>query len=94
MNILISRCWPELVIGVFFYGGLWFTVQHLVTTRHPVLLTAGSFGGRTLITLGAFSVRAGSGVAERARRALAGFAIGARVWSRHYRRKGRQPRCT
>lgn len=43
-----------LMLGVFFYGGLWFTVQRLPAARHPVVLTLGSFWIRLLVVLGGF----------------------------------------
>jgi F1F0 ATPase subunit 2 len=43
-----------LILGLYFYGGLWFTVRHLATTTHPVLLTLGSFWMRLLPVLGGF----------------------------------------
>lgn len=43
-----------LILGIFFYGGLWLTVRHLATTTHPVLLTLGSFWVRLAVVLGGF----------------------------------------
>ncbi len=91
MNILVSLL-AGIAIGFFFYAGLWFTVQRLVTTRHPVVLTLVSFWGRTIIALAAFLLvmngRWQNGIA-----ALAGFGAG-RVVAGWFSRKGRQPRCT
>jgi F1F0 ATPase subunit 2 len=91
MNILISAI-AGIAMGVFFYGGLWFTVRHLVTTRHPVLLTLASFWGRTLVTLAAFLLVV-DGRWENALAALAGFGLG-RVLVSPLSRKGETPRCT
>lgn len=91
MNILTSVL-AGIGIGVFFYAGLWFTIQRLITTRHPVLLTVASFGGRTIVTLGAFLFIAESGW-KNALGALAGFGVG-RVLAAGLSRKGGQPRCT
>jgi F1F0 ATPase subunit 2 len=41
-------------LGLFYFGGLWLTVRRIPTTRHPALLTLGSFVGRTLLTLAGF----------------------------------------
>ena len=50
-----------IILGLFYFGGLWITVQRLPTARHPALLTMGSFLGRTAVTLGGFYlVMAGS----------------------------------
>jgi len=43
-----------VALGLFFYGGLWFTVLRLATTEHPVLLTLGSFWIRLSVVLAAF----------------------------------------
>jgi F1F0 ATPase subunit 2 len=32
-----------VALGIFYFGGLWLTVKRLPKTRHPVLLTWGSF---------------------------------------------------
>ncbi len=91
MSILVAAV-AGIAIGLFFYGGLWFTVRHLVTTRHPVLLTVASFWGRTLITAASFLVVT-QGRWENALAALAGFVLG-RVLVSQLARKGGQPRCT
>lgn len=43
-----------VVLGLFYFGGLWLTTSRLPTTRWPVLLTLGSFLGRTAVTILAF----------------------------------------
>jgi F1F0 ATPase subunit 2 len=43
-----------LVLGLFFYGGLWLTVRSLSVTRYPVWLTLSSFWIRTLLVLASF----------------------------------------
>jgi F1F0 ATPase subunit 2 len=91
MNVLVSAL-AGIAIGVFFYGGLWFTVRHLVTTRHPVWLTLASFWGRTAVTLAAFLLVV-NGRWENALAALAGFGLG-RLLVSQLSRKGGQPRCT
>lgn len=42
------------ILGLFYFGGLWITVQRLPAARHPAMLTVGSFLGRTAITLAGF----------------------------------------
>ena len=49
MDLFIHRLLPHMVVfplgfglGIFYFSCLWFTVQHLVRTRHPVLLMVGS----------------------------------------------------
>ena len=39
---MILRFGFGILLGVFFYGGLWLTVRNLATTRHPFALTLGS----------------------------------------------------
>jgi F1F0 ATPase subunit 2 len=43
-----------ILLGVFFYGGLWLTVRRLPTTRHPMALTLGSLLLRMALTLAGF----------------------------------------
>ncbi len=43
-----------ILLGIFFYGGLWFTVRHLAASRHPVVLTLSSFWLRMLVVLAGF----------------------------------------
>lgn len=41
-------------LGVFYFGGLWKTVQQTTKVKNPMLLYMGSFVLRTLIVLGGF----------------------------------------
>jgi F1F0 ATPase subunit 2 len=43
-----------MVIGVFFFGGLWLTVRRIPESRHPGLLSLGSFFTRAAVSLLAF----------------------------------------
>lgn len=40
-----------LLLGLFFYGGLWWTVRRLPESEQPALLTLGSFVVRTTATV-------------------------------------------
>jgi F1F0 ATPase subunit 2 len=51
---MISHLFAGLALGLFFYGGLWFTVRSLATVRHPGLWTVGSFWLRTAVVIAAF----------------------------------------
>lgn len=51
---MIARFAFGLLLGVFFYGGLWLTVRRLATARHPFALTLGSLFLRTGVTLAGF----------------------------------------
>jgi F1F0 ATPase subunit 2 len=41
-------------LGLYYFGGLWWTVQRLTTARHPVLLSLGSTVVRTIGMLAGF----------------------------------------
>ena len=42
------------LLGTFFYGGLWWTIQKGVSSKQPALLFTGSLAARTLIALAGF----------------------------------------
>jgi F1F0 ATPase subunit 2 len=69
---MILRFAFGILLGVFFYGGLWLTVRRLATTRHPFALTLGSLLLRTAVTLGGFLLIL-NGRWQNAAAALAGF---------------------
>lgn len=49
-----------IVLGLVYYGGLWWTVRRLQVTKHPGLLFTASFLVRTAIVLvGLFAVSGG-----------------------------------
>jgi F1F0 ATPase subunit 2 len=48
-----------LLLGIFFFGGLWLTVRHLATTRYPFAVTLGSLFVRSAVTLAGFYVLIG-----------------------------------
>ncbi len=41
-------------IGVFYFGGLWMTVNRIRSVRHPAVLSLVSFFGRTALSLWGF----------------------------------------
>jgi len=41
-------------LGTFFFAGLWWTVRHGLTTRHPALLFSGSLLLRVAVVVGGF----------------------------------------
>lgn len=78
MNVFLSTflcAGAGIVIGIFFYGGLWLTVRALITSRHPVLLSLASFWTRTVIALAGILLAA-QGRWQGAVACLAGFALG------------------
>ncbi|PAX51947.1 ATP synthase subunit I [Brunnivagina elsteri] len=44
-----------ILLGNFYFRGLWTTVRKLPTTQNPILLTLGSFFGRSLIAIAGFA---------------------------------------
>ena len=53
---ILIRLLGGLAVGIFFYGGLWFTVSLLAAARYRALLLLGSFGIRTLVVVSGFLV--------------------------------------
>lgn len=92
MSRLVSFA-AGILIGAFFYGGLWFTVRALLVTCHPVLLTISSYWFRTVIALVAF-LFAMNGSWQNALACLAGFGFGRVVVSALLPKSGGVPRCT
>jgi len=43
-----------ILLGTFFYAGLWWTIQKGVSSKQPALLFTGSLAVRTLIALAGF----------------------------------------
>jgi len=60
--------------GLFYFGGLWWTVRRLPAARQPALLTFGSFLVRTGLSLVAFYFASG-GHWQRILASLLGFII-------------------
>ena len=42
------------LLGLFFFGGLWWTVRHGLTARHPAWLFVGSLLLRTTVVIAGF----------------------------------------
>jgi F1F0 ATPase subunit 2 len=59
-------------LGLFYFGGLWLTIQQLPFSGGPALLLVGSFVGRTALTLVGFYLVMG-GRWERMLACLVGF---------------------
>ena len=51
---MIPRFGFGILLGIFFYGGLWLTVRRLATTHHPFALSLGSLLLRMAVTLAGF----------------------------------------
>jgi F1F0 ATPase subunit 2 len=41
-------------LGIFYFGGLWMTVQRIPTARRPVFMSLSSFFGRLAVVLAGF----------------------------------------
>ncbi len=52
--ILILSLASGIGLGIFYFGGLWLTLKQLPYSQQPVLLTLGSFFGRTAVCLFVF----------------------------------------
>ena len=71
---LIGAFCAGLVVGLGYFGGLWFTVRYLPRARRPELVSLASLLLRLALTLVAFYLIMG-GRWERLLAALAGFLI-------------------
>ncbi|MFW6160311.1 MAG: ATP synthase subunit I [Acidobacteriota bacterium] len=71
--LIIISLIAGLILGGFYFGGLWWTVNRLPKVNNPVFLSLGSFFLRTVITLGGFYLTAKGGRWYRVVIALAGF---------------------
>ena len=72
-----------MVIGVFFFGALWFTVRRLPTTRSPAVLAFGSLFLRTGVTLLLFYLVM-SGEWERLLACMLGFLAMRKIMTRRF----------
>ncbi len=70
---LISGLAAGIALGLFYFGGLWLTLKRLPFTRQPVLLTMGSFFGRTGVCLWGFYLVIRAWYLEGLLLSLAGF---------------------
>ncbi len=78
MMVVIPRAFALIagvIIGILFFGGLWWTVQKAMSSRQPGLLFAGSLLLRTVLTLTAFYL-IGKGGWQRLVACLIGFMFG------------------
>jgi F1F0 ATPase subunit 2 len=54
ISILIRALLAGLLLGILFYGGLWWTVRRSMSTGHVGIWLIGSFLLRASITIGGF----------------------------------------
>ena len=64
-----------MALGLFYFGGLWLTLEHLKKTEHPYLFTLLSFFGRTAAALVCFYLIVREGRLDRLITALVGFIL-------------------
>ena len=72
--VLILAFTAGLAVGLFYYGGLWLTIQRLPKSRHPGILTSVSLFLRLIVALAAFYLIMG-GRWERLLVCLTGFLL-------------------
>lgn len=85
MNDWLALFWVLLVgagIGIFYFGGLWLTVNQLTKTGYPDLLFLVSFLVRTAVTLVGFYLVMGSRW-ERAAGLVIGFLLARSIMVRY-----------
>ncbi len=95
MNVwaIVFRSLAGVVLGLFFYGGLWYSVSHLADSRHAILLAVGSFWIRVLAVLAGFLFLMESRW-EYALILMAGFTMGRLIVSMLLKDSGVNMRCT
>jgi len=71
---LVAAGVAGLLLGVFFFGGLWWTVRRGVSAKRPALLFLGSLWLRTVVTVAGFYV-VGDGDWRRLLACLLGFGV-------------------
>lgn len=78
---VLNAAWPlvatfvvGLILGLFFFGGLWLTVRQLTTTTRPGLLFTASFLARTAVVIAGI-YWAGAGEWQRMTACLVGFIV-------------------
>lgn len=89
MLVLVTSMVAGVLLGVMFFGGLWWTVQAVVSSRRPGIWVMGSFLLRTSLTLAGFYFVA-QGYWERLLTCSLGFFL-ARLIVTHFTRKADKP---
>ncbi len=59
---LIAAFLAGALLGVIFFGGLWWTVQRITGSGRPYLVSAVSFALRSIAVLGGFYILLGFGL--------------------------------
>jgi F1F0 ATPase subunit 2 len=59
--VLVITMMSGSVLGVFYFGGLWFTLKHLPGSQQPALLALSGFLVRSLVCLFVFYLISSNG---------------------------------
>ncbi len=73
-SLLAASFFMGVLLGTFYFGGLWLTIKRLPCSRQPTLLSLGSFFARSLVCILGFYLIIGSGI-EALLLSLAGFVL-------------------
>jgi len=73
-SLLAASFFMGVLLGTFYFGGLWLTIKRLPCSRQPTLLSLASFFARSLICILGFYLIIGSGI-EALLLSLAGFVL-------------------
>jgi len=73
--ILMVGLAAGMVLGIFFFGGLWLTLRKLPDAKNPVVLTLGSFFVRVAVSVSGFYLAVRAGGLEGLLACLAGFML-------------------
>lgn len=79
-----------VLLGVFFFGGLWWTINRSLAAAQPAILIMGSFLLRTVVTVGGFYVALLGGWQSLVT-CMVGFLIARVVVTRMVRAPGERP---
>lgn len=83
--IIIFGFTAGIILGSFFFGGLWLTLKRLPSTQNPLLLILGSFSGRIVICIIGFYIVVKAGNLSGLLASLAGFMLIRFMLVRHLR---------
>lgn len=86
---MMLACLAGLLLGVFFFGGLWWTIRKGLSSPRPALWFSGSLIVRMAVTVAGFYYISG-GQAMRLLACLAGFLIGRLAVTWFTRKRGKE----
>jgi F1F0 ATPase subunit 2 len=75
LTLMAASLTAGLVLGAFYFGGLWWTMRALPRAGHPALLVVFSYFGRMAVAMAALLLLALGGNWERLMACLAGFLL-------------------